>query len=135
MTSQPATTNLTAQVHQFDRNPGHGESVLTALADPSSAAVAGEAWSLAKTRDPIVLDEHGDRVRGYVSTPNPAPLLPQNRDAFRDANDSASTVNPDYRPVEPSATGAAIAARAFAHRDTYRDQADSIGIVHGGSPT
>lgn len=122
-------TNLTAQTHQFDRNPGHGESVLSALAHPSSAAVAGEAWSLAKAQDPTVLDNHGNRVRGYVAKPNPAPVLPRNRDAFRDGNDSASTVDPNHVPVTPSATGAAIAARAVAHRDTYRDQADSIGII------
>jgi hypothetical protein len=134
MTSAP-NPSLTAQTRQFERNPGHGESVMTALAHPSAAAVAGEAWSLAKIHDPIVKDGHGNRVSGYVAKSNPAPLLPRNRDAFRDENDSASTVDPNHRPVAPSVTAAAIAARAVAHRDPYRDQADSVGIVRTVTPT
>ena len=42
-----AQPGLTHMVRQYDRNPLTGESILRAVASPSSAAVAAEAASLA----------------------------------------------------------------------------------------
>ena len=110
---------LTAQTRQFDQNPSRGESITTVIAEPSGAMLAAEEWSQDRVDDPIVLDE-GERVRGYVAQNNPAPLLPRNRDSYRDASDSASLLNPSVSISHP----------APAHRDAYKDQLDSSSIYH-----
>lgn len=118
----PATDRpkLTAQTRQFDQNPSRGESVTSVLAEPSEAMVAAEEWSQNRVNDPIVLDEDENRVRGYVAQDNPAPLLPRNRDAYRDAADSASLKD---RSIE-------VDLPHPAHRDAYRDRMDSASIYH-----
>lgn len=72
-------SGLTAMVHQYDRNPGKGESLVTAIAQPDTALVAAEALSLARTR----------AVSVNVAT-NPRPVIYAHRDAYRDQNDAAS---------------------------------------------
>ncbi len=69
----------TAQVHQFDRNPGRGESILHAIADPPPTAVEAEQAIEEKFRQTA-------DTRGI----NPAPSAVAHRDAIRDANDTAS---------------------------------------------
>ena len=75
-------SGMTAQVHQFDRNPGRGESITSAIADPDTAMVAAEALSLANARASSV----------DVAT-NPRPVIYAHRDAYRDMMDAAS-INP-----------------------------------------
>jgi hypothetical protein len=70
---------LTAQVHQFDRNPGRGESILHALFDPPETAVEAEVASEALAI-----------ASGVTESINAAPDPLAQRDAIRDANDSAS---------------------------------------------
>jgi hypothetical protein len=72
-------SGMTAMVHQYDRNPGKGESIVTAIAQPDTAWVAAEALSLARTRATSV----------NVAT-NPRPVIYAHRDRYRDQNDAAS---------------------------------------------
>ena len=94
----------------------------------------GEAWSLAKTRDDRSSTRQGSGPG--ICLPRPAPHR-----CFRQGTATPSGT-PATRPVSLDTARwsrrrrtAAIAARAFAHPRHLRDQADSIGIVHGGSPT
>lgn len=85
-------SGLTAMVHQFDRNPGRGESIVTALAQPDTALVAAEALSLARARASSV----------NVAT-NPRPVIYAHRDSYRDQNDAASiTPAPTNVDVTPN---------------------------------
>lgn len=70
---------LTHQVRQFDRNPGRGETILTAVADPSEAALTAENNSLARARD-----------TGVDEPMNPRPEVFAHRDYYRNDQDSAS---------------------------------------------
>ena len=70
---------LTHQVRQFDRNPGRGETILTAVAAPSPAALTAEEESLQRARD-----------TGAVHPFNAAPEAFAHRDKVRDTADSAS---------------------------------------------
>lgn len=78
-TDQP---KYTAQVHQFDRNPGRGESLLHALADPSPTAVSSEAAVTAR-----------QVATGVAHPRNAAPDPYAHRDAVRNANDAASRLH------------------------------------------
>jgi hypothetical protein len=69
---------LTWQIRQFDRNPGRGETLLTAVADPSADALAAEAASQVRT----------DAVGSTL--PNPRPEVYANRDYYRNMLDSES---------------------------------------------
>lgn len=69
--AQPGLTHL---VRQYDRNPGKGESILTATASPSAAAVAAEAASLADAQETGVdvpsttraeMTSHNDAYRNF----------------------------------------------------------------------
>lgn len=75
---------LTYQVHQYDRNPGRGESLLAAIAQPSTAAVTAENHSLARAR-----------ATGVTTPHNPRPDVPAHRDRYRDEQDTASIVHDD----------------------------------------
>lgn len=70
---------LTWQIRQFDRNPGRGETILTAVADPSAAAVTAEDASIAAAQ-----------ATGVTHPMNPRPDVYANRDYYRDEQDSAS---------------------------------------------
>lgn len=71
--------NLTAQIRQFDRNPGRGETILTAVANPSAAALESENNSLARAR-----------ATGVTHPFNVAPPAYAHRDAIRNQSDSNS---------------------------------------------
>lgn len=70
---------LTHQIRQFDRNPGRGETILTAVADPSDKALEAENDSLQRARD-----------TGVDTPSNPRPVVFAHRDYYRDTQDSAS---------------------------------------------
>lgn len=70
---------LTHQVRQFDRNPGRGETILTAVATPSAKAVQAENDSLQRARE-----------TGVETPSNPRPDVFAHRDYYRNANDSTS---------------------------------------------
>jgi hypothetical protein len=71
--------NLTHQVRQFDRNPGRGETILTAVANPSEAALEAENNSLDRAR-----------ATGVDEPFNAAPPAYAHRDAIRNESDSHS---------------------------------------------
>jgi hypothetical protein len=73
---------LADQVHQYDRNPGRGESTLHALAFPPATAVAAVTSSEAKAI-----------ATGDTRHLNVAPDPLAHRDAIRDQNDSASRLH------------------------------------------
>lgn len=81
ITDQP---KYTAQVHQFDRNPGRGESILHALADPPPTAVEAEETV-----------EAAHIATGDTRGLNPTQSLLAHRDAIRDAADTASRFHYD----------------------------------------
>ncbi|ACH62117.1 hypothetical protein MYRNA_116 [Mycobacterium phage Myrna] len=70
---------LTHQIRQFDRNPGKGESILSAVAQPSAAAVVAENNSLQRARE-----------TGVDEPRNPRPEVYAHRDYYRNEFDSIS---------------------------------------------
>lgn len=76
--SQYDRPKLTHQIRQFDRNPGRGETILTAVASPSPKALQAENDSLARS------NAVSDVPR------NPRPEVYAHRDYYRDENDSRS---------------------------------------------
>lgn len=70
---------LTHQIRQFDRNPGRGETILSAVAQPSPAAVTAENNSLQRARN-----------TGVTHPMNPRPDVFAHRDYIRNENDSHS---------------------------------------------
>lgn len=70
---------LTHQIRQFDRNPGKGETILSAVASPSPAAVTAENNSLQRARE-----------TGVDSPRNPRPEVLAHRDYYRNEFDSIS---------------------------------------------
>lgn len=70
---------LTHQVRQYDRNPGRGETILTAVASPSPTALAAENESLQRAID-----------TGADHPFNAGPPAYAHRDAYRNEMDSAS---------------------------------------------
>jgi hypothetical protein len=70
---------LTHQTRQFDRNPGQGETILTAVAQPSAAAVVAENNSLQRARE-----------TGVETPRNPRPETFAHRDYYRNEFDSTS---------------------------------------------
>lgn len=70
---------LTHQVRQFDRNPGRGETILTAVATPSPKALQAENDSLQRARN-----------TGHYPPSNPRPDVYAHRDYYRNEQDSHS---------------------------------------------
>lgn len=70
---------LTHQVRQYDRNPGRGETILTAVATPSAKALQAENDSLQRARE-----------TGVDEPSNPRPNAFAHRDYYRNENDSTS---------------------------------------------
>jgi hypothetical protein len=80
-----ATTDmpqLTAQVCQFDRNPGRRESVLVALYQPSATAVAS-----------YTSQENKAKAIGTTAPPSVVYSSTAHQDVIRNAADSASRVH------------------------------------------
>lgn len=77
--AQTDRPKLTWQTRQFDRNPGRGETILTAVADPSAEALTAENNSLARAR-----------ATGVAHSMNPRPNVYAHRDYYRNTQDSAS---------------------------------------------
>jgi len=79
-----AQPGLTHMVRQYDRQPLTAESILTAVSDPSTAAVAAEQASLA------------DAVASGVSSPSTVrPELTNDHDAYLNFFDS-TTIDRNY---------------------------------------
>lgn len=70
---------LTHQIRQFDRNPGRGETILTAVANPSPKALEAENESLDRAR-----------ATGVDVASNPRPEVFAHRDYYRNEQDSRS---------------------------------------------
>lgn len=70
---------LTWMVRQFDRNPGRGETILTAVAEPSPEALTAENASLARAR-----------ATGVDTPGNPRPNQPFHRDHYKDMLEATS---------------------------------------------
>lgn len=70
---------MTHQIRQFDRNPGRGESVLTAVANPSDTALEAENDSL-------------DRAiaTGVDAPANPRPEVYAHRDYYKEQLEATS---------------------------------------------
>lgn len=85
--AQPGLTHL---VRQYDRNPGKGETILTAVATPSSAAVTAETASVEGAKDKV----HWRNAQGaIVKTLTPSTQraeLTSHSDAYRNFFDSTS---------------------------------------------
>ena len=79
-----AQPGLTHMVRQYDRNPGHGETILTAVADPSPAAVEAEEDSLQIARE-----------TGSETPLTTRAEMTSNSDAYRNLFDS-TTINRQY---------------------------------------
>lgn len=79
-----ARPGLTRLVRHYDRNPLTGESILTAVAEPSSAAVNAENHS--KSRAAATGVSHPSTVRS---------VLTSHRDSYAEWADS-TTINRQY---------------------------------------
>jgi hypothetical protein len=75
---------MTHQVRQFDRNPGRGETILTAVASPSDSAVQAEADSLTRAR-----------ATGVDAPRNPRPDVYAHRDYYKEQLE-ATSIDRDY---------------------------------------
>lgn len=69
----------THQVRQFDRNPGRGESILTAVATPSDTALQAENDSLTAAR-----------ATGVTTPRNPRPDMYAARDYYKEQQEATS---------------------------------------------
>ena len=67
------------QIRQFDRNPGRGESILTAVATPSDTALQAEQDSITRAI-----------ATGVDAPRNPRPEVYAHRDYYREQMDSTS---------------------------------------------
>lgn len=79
-----AQPGLTHMVRQYDRNPGRGETILTATASPSAKAVQAENNSLAAARATGVANPSTTRAE-----------MTNHHDAYRNFFDSTS-IKRDY---------------------------------------
>ena len=85
-----AQSGRTHLVRQYDRNPGQGETILSAVATPSTAAVAAEAASLAAIRDKVNWrNAQGNIVKTLTPSTARAEMTGHD-DAYRDFFDSTS---------------------------------------------
>lgn len=75
---------MTHQVRQFDRNPGRGETILTAVATPSDTAIEAEEDSLARAR-----------ATGVDEPSNPRPEVYAHRDYYKEQQE-ATSIDRDY---------------------------------------
>lgn len=89
--AQPKLTHL---VRQYG-NPALGESYLSALAEPSSAAVTAEAVSLADARDKIHWRDEDGEITGTLTPSTQRAELTNHHDAYRNFFDGTS-INRDY---------------------------------------
>jgi hypothetical protein len=70
---------MTQQIRQFDRNPGRGETILTAVAEPSDTALQAENDSLALA------------IASGVDAPrNPRPDVYAHRDYYKEQLEATS---------------------------------------------
>lgn len=76
---------LTWMVRNYDRNPGRGETILTAVAEPSPDALTAENHSLARARD-----------TGVDAPVNPRPVQPFHRDRYKETLE-ASSIDRNYQ--------------------------------------
>ena len=74
-----ARPGMTQQIRQFDRNPGRGETILTAVATPSDNAVQAENDSLARAR-----------ATGINPPRNPRPDVYAHRDYYKEQQEATS---------------------------------------------
>jgi hypothetical protein len=74
-----ARPGMTHQVRQFDRNPGRGETILTAVASPSDHAVQSENDSLTRAR-----------ATGVAVPRNPRPNVYAHRDYYKEQQEATS---------------------------------------------
>lgn len=79
-----ARPGMTHQVRQFDRNPGRGETILTAVATPSDTAVEAEEDSLDRAR-----------ATGIDEPANPRPEVYAHRDYYKEMME-ATSIDRDY---------------------------------------
>ena len=79
-----ARPGMTHQVRQFDRNPGRGETILTAVAQPSDLAVHAEEDSLQRARE-----------TGVDEPRNPRPDVYAHRDYYKEQQE-ATSIDRDY---------------------------------------
>jgi len=70
---------MTHQIRQFDRNPGRGETILTAVATPSDLALQAEEDSLDRARD-----------TGVDEPRNPRPDVYAHRDYYKEQQEATS---------------------------------------------
>lgn len=74
-----ARPGMTHQVRQFDRNPGRGETILTAVATPSDQALQAENDSLTRAR-----------ATGVHTPRNPRPNVYAARDYYKEQMEATS---------------------------------------------
>ncbi len=74
-----ARPGQTHQIRQFDRNPGRGETILTAVADPSEKALEAELDSLERARE-----------TGVDAPRNPRPEVYAHRDYYKEQLEATS---------------------------------------------
>lgn len=74
-----ARPGMTHQVRQFDRNPGRGETILTAVATPADLAVEAEEDSLERAR-----------ATGVSAPRNPRPDVYAHRDYYKQQQEATS---------------------------------------------
>jgi len=74
-----ARPGMTHQIRQFDRNPGRGETILTAVAQPSELALQAENDSLQRARD-----------TGVDEPRNPRPEVYAHRDYYKEQQEATS---------------------------------------------
>lgn len=92
----------TDQTHQYERNPGSGESLLTALAAPPQGAV--NALTVTNNRvhaglasnPPATNNNTGRPAASVVAPPGPAPLPSKFQDKIKDLNDAHSIAGVQY---------------------------------------
>ena len=89
------------QVHQFDRNPGRGESLLHALAVPPATAVSAETRADTLSKNGYAGAESAGVTKRpasgstyTVAGTNPGPKQNKHVDAYKDQNDTASIQGP-----------------------------------------
>lgn len=74
-----ARPGMTQQIRQFDRNPGRGETILTAVAEPSEQALQAENDSLARAI-----------ATGVDEPRNPRPDVYAHRDYYKEQLEATS---------------------------------------------
>jgi hypothetical protein len=89
-----AQPGLTQMVRQYDRNPGQGETILTATAKPSPKAVLAENNSLAAIRDEIYWRNAQGAIIKTLVPSKAREALTSHSDAYLNFFDSTSIKRP-----------------------------------------